>query len=196
VLAHFAAAAGHVSRRWPFLHTRIGDMAFGAGDIQRRPARCPTCLRPTRCAPRRRATRIEAQEYGLAAQLARERAVHQDIDRDQGGAGEPQHSQDHGPTAGRCGGVRLFESGSALDLLRDSASQGALTKATLQQQGIIDQDSYEAQAKSYDLMQQSALVAATAADKAAHWRDITGHQGRRRRSVAILGGMNATDQTI
>src|SRR5262245_21292843 len=46
-----------------------------------------------------------------------------------------------------------FESsGSALDLLSDSAKQGALTKAVAQQQGLITEAGYKEQAESYDLM--------------------------------------------
>lgn len=57
--------------------------------------------------------------------------------------------------------------GSALDLLRDSANQGALQKAVLSQQGLITEAGYEQQAKSYNLMAANAEMAANAADKAA-----------------------------
>ena len=57
--------------------------------------------------------------------------------------------------------------GSALDLLRDSANQGALTKAVLAQQGLITEAGYEEQAKSYNLQAEAANMAATASDKAA-----------------------------
>src|SRR5262249_41864146 len=40
-------------------------------------------------------------------------------------------------------------SGSSLELLRDSAAQGALAKAALGQQGLIEEAGYEEQAKSY-----------------------------------------------
>ncbi len=58
-------------------------------------------------------------------------------------------------------------SGSALDLLRDSAAQGAMTKAVLGQQGLIEEAGYEEQAKSYQLMSSAANMAATADEKAA-----------------------------
>ncbi len=45
-------------------------------------------------------------------------------------------------------GAGLGESGSALDILRDSASQGALTKATLGQQGLINEAGYQEQQQS------------------------------------------------
>jgi hypothetical protein len=58
-------------------------------------------------------------------------------------------------------------SGSALDIIRDSATQGALTKAILAQQGNITEAGYEQQAQSYRYMSQAATMAASAADKAA-----------------------------
>jgi len=53
-------------------------------------------------------------------------------------------------------------SGSALDLLRDSMSQGALTKAVVGQQGLIEEAGYQEQADSYAIMAQSARLAAEA----------------------------------
>lgn len=52
------------------------------------------------------------------------------------------------------------ESGSALDLLRDSAAQGALTKQVLGQQGLITEAGYKEQAASYDTMSAAAKSAA------------------------------------
>jgi hypothetical protein len=57
--------------------------------------------------------------------------------------------------------------GSALDLLRDSASEGALYKAVLGQQGLIEEAGYKDQAKSYQLMASAARMAADAEDEAA-----------------------------
>jgi hypothetical protein len=53
-------------------------------------------------------------------------------------------------------------SGSALDILRESASQGALTKAVIGQQGLIEEAGYEQQAESYDLMAKASRMAAQA----------------------------------
>src|SRR6516165_945119 len=44
------------------------------------------------------------------------------------------------------------ESGSALDIERDSANQGALAQGVLAQQGLITEAGYEEQAQSYQLM--------------------------------------------
>lgn len=52
----------------------------------------------------------------------------------------------------------LAESGTALDLLRDSTQQAALTKEMIGQQGLITEASYNAQAAAY---QQQAAAATT-----------------------------------
>lgn len=57
-------------------------------------------------------------------------------------------------------GAGFASSGSSLDLLRDSASQGALTSAVAGQQGLITEASYTEQAKSYQTMSQAATTAA------------------------------------
>jgi len=58
-------------------------------------------------------------------------------------------------------------SGSALDLLRDSATQGAITQAVVEQQGLIEEKGYEEQAASYRLMADAAETARQADLKAA-----------------------------
>ena len=61
------------------------------------------------------------------------------------------------------------EGGSAGDILRSSASQGALNKAVLGQQGLITEAGYTQQAESYRAMQTAAGVASQ--------MDILGAQG-------------------
>jgi hypothetical protein len=51
--------------------------------------------------------------------------------------------------------------GSALDLMRDSASQGALTKAVAGQQGLITEAGYQEQQKSYQTMSDAARATAS-----------------------------------
>ena len=46
----------------------------------------------------------------------------------------------------------FLESGSALDIMRDSASQAALSKAMIDRQGDIKAEGFEAQAKMYRAM--------------------------------------------
>ncbi len=61
------------------------------------------------------------------------------------------------------------EGGSAGDILRSSASQGALNKAVLGQQGLITEAGYTQQAESYRAMQTAAGLASQV--------DILGAQG-------------------
>jgi hypothetical protein len=71
-------------------------------------------------------------------------------------------------------GAGFAESGSSLDLLRDSASQGALTHAVLGQQGLITEAGYTEQATSYANMSAAATAAGNAANDAAGFAQITG----------------------
>jgi hypothetical protein len=118
--------------------------------------------------------RIEAQNYDLASGLALQNekftetstAIKQSqLDR--------SIYQTIGGEQADVAGAGFAQSGSALDLLRDSASQGALTKAVAGQQGLITEASYTEQAQSYQNMSKAAKLAANAEDEAATGADIT-----------------------
>jgi len=79
-----------------------------------------------------------------------------------------------GGQAADVGGAGLASSGSALALMHDSASQGALTKAVGAQQGLITEAGYKEQADSYTTMSKAARMAAEAENFAATGADITG----------------------
>lgn len=117
---------------------------------------------------RAKGARIEAQEYGLGATEADLNAqftkVSTDIKQYQ-----TQRSLFHslGSTMADVASSGFANTGSALDIERDSAMQGELTKAVLGAQGQIEEAGYEEQAASFRLMQQAANEAATAADNAA-----------------------------
>ena len=64
-------------------------------------------------------------------------------------------------------GAGFAASGSAIDLLADSASQGALMKAVGAQQGLITEEGYKVQAANFTNMSAAAKLAADADDKAA-----------------------------
>ena len=118
--------------------------------------------------------RIEGQEYGLAAGLARQNV---EFTQESTGIQEAQASRkiamSLGTTTAEIGAAGLRTgTGSALDILRSATEQGALTKAVTQQQGLITAAGYEEQAASYDLMQQAAGVAAAADEKAAKGAEI------------------------
>lgn len=65
------------------------------------------------------------------------------------------------------------EGGSAGDILRSSASQGALNRAVLTQQGLITEAGYKEQADSYRTMQQAAGIAVQEDTLAAQEENIT-----------------------
>lgn len=108
-------------------------------------------------------SRLEAEQYDKAAGLAllnkqfahtsteiKETQQQRDIFKQTGG-------QESDIAAGG------FEAtGGALDILRESTSQGALAKAVIGQQGLIEEASYQEQADSYHLMAEASREAAKA----------------------------------
>jgi len=77
----------------------------------------------------------------------------------------------------------------ALDILRDSASQGALAKAVLQEQGQITEAGYKEQAQSYQNTASAAQVAINADNQASVFSTVTGAlKIAAGISRAILGG--------
>ena len=71
-------------------------------------------------------------------------------------------------------GSGMADSGSALDILRSSAQQGALQEEVLKRQGLISEQGYKEQANSYRDMASSADRAARDAERAADTSTITG----------------------
>lgn len=112
--------------------------------------------------------RLEAQQYGLAAQYARQNV---EFTKQSTAIKLAQEGRSIIKTMGgqqaEVASSGFASSGSALDILRDSAAQGALTKNVMSQQGLITEAGFEEQAKSYDLMQQASNLSADASDKAA-----------------------------
>ena len=103
----------------------------------------------------------EAQTYGLAEGLANQNAQFtanstaiQQMQADRA------LTMSLGSTKADVASSGFAESGSALDILRDSAQQGALQRQVLTQQGQITEAGYEEQAKSYGIMQSAATTAA------------------------------------
>lgn len=143
----FTDAAGAVSD----LFAAEGDRAKAAGD------------------------RSEAQDYGLASDLAGQNEKFTEESTQIKEAQQArQMTQSLGSTAADVAGAGFSASGSALDIMRDSASQGALTHAVLGQQGLITEAGYTEQQKAYTNMQGAANAAADAQDKAATGAEITG----------------------
>jgi hypothetical protein len=103
----------------------------------------------------------EGTEYDLAAALARknessvqESTAIQSMQLDREIAGSM------GTAKATAGGSGLAVSGSVVDILADSASQGALAHSVLDKQEAISVAGYEEQAQSYDTMSAAARMAA------------------------------------
>jgi hypothetical protein len=78
-----------------------------------------------------------------------------------------------GQTRADAAGAGFAEGGSALDMLRESASQGALQRAVLAEQGLITEQGFREQAQSYTNMAEAARDAAHAEMQASIGADVT-----------------------
>lgn len=111
----------------------------------------------------------ESQEYDLAAGLARQNKQFTETSTNIRTAQQDRTVfQALGAQEQGVASAGFEASGSALDLLRSSAQQGAITRAALNEQGQITEAGYEEQAQSYDLMSNAAKSAASA-DRLAAW---------------------------
>ena len=92
----------------------------------------------------------EASEYDLAGNLANANAT---FTAQSTAIQQTQQDralyQSLGTTQAGVAGAGFAESGSAMDVLRSSASQGALTRAVLGQQGLVTEAGYQEQAQTY-----------------------------------------------
>jgi hypothetical protein len=108
-------------------------------------------------------SRLEAQQYDKAAGLARLNKQFAETSTEIKVAQEQRDIfKQVGEQQADVAAAGFEASGSALDLLRESASQGALAKAVIGQQGLIEEAGYEEQAQSYDLMAKASRQAAKA----------------------------------
>lgn len=124
---------------------------------------------------RAKGNRLQAQQYDLAQKLSLE---NEQFTKTSTAIKEQQAQRGINTVLGQqatdVGAAGFEASGSALDLLRDSAAQGALHRETLGQQGLIEEAGYKEQADSYAIMAQSARLAASADDRAATGALISG----------------------
>lgn len=143
-------------------------MAFGAGTITSISGAVSDLFAADAHRSKAEGDRIEAKNYDLASTLATQNekftetstAIKQaQLDR--------ENFKVLGGQQADIAGAGFAASGSALDLMRDSASQGALTKAVAGEQGLITEAGYNQQAESYTNMGVAARMAADAEDKAA-----------------------------
>jgi hypothetical protein len=117
----------------------------------------------------------EGKSYGLASELATQNEKFTETST---AIKEVQQQREMMNTLGGqqadVASAGFASSGSALDLLRDSASQGALTHAVLGQQGLITEAGYNEQAASYKIMQGAANDAGNAENNASSFATVTG----------------------
>lgn len=103
----------------------------------------------------------EAESYDLASALARQNKQYTETSTAiRMAQADRELFKAMGQTRADVAGAGFAESGSAIDILRDSAAQGALNQAVLGQQGLITEAGYEEQAKSYDVMSAAGRAAA------------------------------------
>lgn len=110
---------------------------------------------------------LEEQNYRDAAQLA---LLNEQYTKTSTAIKQQQADrelyQSLGRTTAAVAGAGLSLSGSSLDILRQSASEGAATRAVIGQQGLITEAGYQEQADSYKRMAEAAQVSKRALDSA------------------------------
>ena len=105
----------------------------------------------------------EAENYDLAAELARKNEAYSMAStRIQRYQNDRQVAQALGQQRAGVAAAGFSDSGSAMDLMRDSASQGALASGVLGMQGAITAEGYEEQAKSFETMSRAGRATAAA----------------------------------
>jgi hypothetical protein len=115
----------------------------------------------------------EADNYALASTLAtKNEAFTVQSTAIKQAQNDRQIYQTLGGVTADTAGSGFAASGSSMDVLRDSAAQGALTKAVAGQQGLITEAGYQEQATSYQNMQGAAIMAGNAENNAATGADI------------------------
>jgi hypothetical protein len=138
----------------------------------------------------------EAGEYNLAADLANKEAAYtKQSTAIQEFQQQRELTKSLGETVADTAGAGFATSGSAIDLLRGSASQGALQQAVTGQQGLISEAGYREQAAGYEMMANSA-VQAGGAEKTAAWGDFIGAGLQGAGAVATLGTGSAAASSM
>ena len=117
--------------------------------------------------PKAQADLIEGQEYTDASQLALQNEQFTQMSTAIKDAQTSREIAKSEATTAAVAGGGFEPSGSALDILRDSAQQGAITRAVGQEQGLVTEAGYAEQATSYNLMAGAANQAASAEKRSA-----------------------------
>lgn len=143
-------------------------MAFGTGTISSIGGAVQDIFGAEAHGLKAKGLRLEAENYDEASGFAKQNA---DFSRISTGIKLAQQDREIYRTLGGAqadiAGAGFAMSGSAIDVLRDSASQGALIKAVAGEQGLIQEEGYNVQSRSYENMAKAARFAAEAEDTAA-----------------------------
>lgn len=116
---------------------------------------------------------FEKQNYQLASQLATQNEQFtKESTAIKEGQADRQLYMSLGKTSSTVAGAGLAASGSALDILRSSAQEGATTRAVVGKQGLITEAGYQEQAQSYTNLAGAAQVAINADEEAAKGANI------------------------
>lgn len=122
--------------------------------------------------------KAEAQNYELAAQLARSNAFFSEkMTKIREVQQQREVSQVLGAQQAAYAGGNIAESGSAMDVMRSSAQQGALQYGVLAEQGAMQEASYNEQAQAYETMASAARKSAEGSDIAAGIKGVTALAG-------------------
>ncbi len=135
---------------WGDIGAGVSDIFAGFGDIDKM-----------------KADELESGQYSEAAVLAEQNkqftvqstAIKEAQDT-------REITQAMGRTTAQVAGAGFSTSGSALDILRSNAQQGAITKAAASEQGLVTEAGYQEQADSYNTMASVAADAAKGANLA------------------------------
>lgn len=143
-------------------------MAFGTGTISSIGGAVQDLFGSEAHELKAKGLRLEAENYNEAAGFAKQNA---EFSRISTGIKLAQQDRETykalGGTQADIAGAGFAMAGSALDVLRDSASQGALMKAVAGEQGLIQEEGYKVQSRNYLNMAKAAEFAAQAEDTAA-----------------------------
>lgn len=143
-------------------------MAFGSGTISSVGSAVNDLFAADAHRSKAQGLRIEATNYDLASGFATENEKFAETSTSiKQAQTDRQIFQTIGGQQADIAGGGFAASGSSLDMLRDSAAQGALTKAVGAEQGLITEEGYKVQAESYTNMSAAARMAADAEDRAA-----------------------------
>lgn len=117
---------------------------------------------------------LEAEQYGLAEDLAEQNAEFSRVSTAiKVMQADRTILKTLGGQAADVAASGFAASGSALDIMRESAAQGALTKAVLGQQGLIEEAGYEEQVASFALMGEVSRLSAQYSELAAQGLEVT-----------------------